>query len=83
MKSNEYFDIPWMAELLIGRSSFLINLRKEQDELLSDHGVSGIMELLLKRASDSNFIPWLKENYKLIGTISVEHILSISIDYAL
>jgi predicted transposase/invertase (TIGR01784 family) len=79
----DYFSIPWMAKLLMEKSFFLINLNHEEDVLLSTHGNSSMMELLLKRASDSNFIPWMKENRKLVQSIPVEGILSESVDYTL
>ncbi|OJW67188.1 MAG: hypothetical protein BGO68_01330 [Candidatus Amoebophilus sp. 36-38] len=79
----DYFEIPWMARLLMGKFFSLINLNEESDLSLANHELSAMMQLLLKRASDSNFITWLKENCKLMETVPFERILSISIDYVL
>jgi predicted transposase/invertase (TIGR01784 family) len=80
---HDYFDVPWMAKLLMNKSFFLINLNKDDDTTLAHHGYSSMMELLLKRASDRNFIPWVKENRKLLESVPVEGILEASINYTL
>ena len=84
---SDYFDIPWMAKLLLDKSFFLINLHIKPDYELARHEFSSIMELLLKRASDGNFITWLRENYHLIAGIPSERVLllalPLSIEYAL
>ncbi|NEJ83914.1 hypothetical protein GR268_46565, partial [Rhizobium leguminosarum] len=66
---HDYFDAPWMAKLLMDKSFFLVNLNKDDDITLADHGYSSMMELLLKRASDRNFIPWVKETGKLLQNV--------------
>jgi len=62
-------------------------LPTKPDDELARHEFSSIMELLLKRASDGNFITWLRENYHLIAGIPSERILllalPLSIEYAL
>ncbi|MHB9148193.1 MAG: Rpn family recombination-promoting nuclease/putative transposase [Candidatus Amoebophilus sp.] len=80
---HDYFDVPWIAKLLMGKSFFLINLNKEDDALLSKHGESSVMELLLKRASDRNFITWIRENHKLLQDVPVKGTLEASLDYIL
>ena len=79
----DYFEIPWIAKLLMGRYFFLINLNVEPDLTLVTHSSSAMMELLLKRGGDGNFIIWLKENHKLVKDVIVYHILSASIEYVL
>jgi len=79
----DYFNVPWMAQIFMGKFFALINLNEEDDLTLATHGVSGIMELLLKRASDSNFTVWLKEEGRCMKDIPSQRVIDQSVDYAL
>lgn len=86
----DYFDVPWMAKLLMSSFFGLVNLNRESDSTLVEHSYSGIMELLLKRADNSNFIEWLKEEGVAMGRaikegegVDFKDIIEASTEYAL
>jgi hypothetical protein len=80
---SDYFEIPWMAKILSEHYFYLISLNKESDEVLASHGHSGPMELLLKRAWETNFVEWLREHSSLLKDILVSDMFSLYISYAL
>jgi recombination-promoting nuclease RpnB len=80
---SEYYEEPNLARLVIGKPFQLVNLTKEKDEELLNHGASGLMEILLKRASLVNFTEWMEANKKLLGELPVGDYLNIGVDYAL
>jgi predicted transposase/invertase (TIGR01784 family) len=80
---SQYYQEPQLARLLIGKTFQLVNLTQEQDEQLLTHGASGLMEILLKRASLANFTEWMKANKKLLRELPVDPYLNIGVDYAL
>jgi predicted transposase/invertase (TIGR01784 family) len=79
----EYFEEPELARLVIGKVFNLLNLNKQNDEDLVTHGPSGIMEVLLKRASRVNFTEWMQANKELMRKLSAEPYLNTGLDYVL
>jgi predicted transposase YdaD len=79
----EYFELPWMAQLLKDRYFYCLNLKKEPDEALTNHGLCGVMELLLKRAGDANFIQWLSQYPGLVEAMKLKDIFELSLSYTL
>jgi predicted transposase/invertase (TIGR01784 family) len=79
----EYFEEPELARLIINKSFHLVNLIKQDDEDFVAHESSGVMEVLLKRASRANFIEWMKEHKELMRKLPAGPYLNIGVDYAL
>ena len=75
----DYFARPDLAKLVAGKPFILLNLNTQSDE--SFFGPSGMMELLLKRASSSNFLEWMRSHKQLLRDLSASHYLNINIDY--
>ena len=79
----DYFEEPELARLVIGKSFHLVNLNKKDDDDLVKHGPSGMMEVLLKRASRVKFTEWMQENKALMKKLPAGPYLHTGIDYAL
>ena len=62
----QYFDDPDLARFVVSKPYILANLNKLSDRELLSHGVCGLMEVFLKRASKPNFLSWLKANRSLL-----------------
>ena len=62
----QYFDDPELARFVVNKPYILANLNKRSDKELLSHGVCGLMEVFLKRASKPNFLSWLKANRSLL-----------------
>lgn len=82
----DYYDLPWLARLLMSGFFRLINLNEVSDETFSKQGSSGMMELLLKRADHINFVKWMQKegaSINLKGEFYLKDILDLSTDYVL
>ena len=62
----QYFDDPDLVRFVVSKPYILVNLNKLSDKELLSHGVCGLMEVFLKRASKPNFLSWLKANRSLL-----------------
>jgi len=71
-----YFSTPWMAKILMNQFFGLINLNSIGDSTLVHHSPSGMMEILLKRASDNNFLEWLKKDGTSLSALSSQKYFS-------
>ncbi len=80
---SDYYEEPNLARLVMGKPFQLVNLTKQKDEELLNHGASGLMEVLLKRASLVNFTGWMKANKEVLRKLPVGAYLNIGVDYAL
>ena len=82
----EYFEQPELARSVLGKLGkpyTLINLNKEADEVLVERGPSGLMELLLKRASRANFLVRMREHKELLRRLPADRYLSQGLIYVL
>lgn len=78
-----YYEEPKLARLVMGKPFQLINLTKEKDEEIVKHGTSGLMEILLKRATLPNITAWMEANKELLRQLPADSYLNIGVDYAL
>ena len=78
-----YFDQPALAKSVMRKPFILINLNKQFDAQLAGHGAVGFMELLLKRASQRNFISWMREHKELASKFLAGRYVHQGIDYIL
>jgi predicted transposase/invertase (TIGR01784 family) len=67
----------------MGKPFILVNLNKQADEALVEHGPVGLMELLLKRASRANFLAWMREHKQLVRSLPAGRYLRQGIVYVL
>ncbi|MEM7383173.1 MAG: Rpn family recombination-promoting nuclease/putative transposase [Bacteroidota bacterium] len=79
----EYFEHPELARSVMSKPYILANLSKIPDRELLAHGLCGPMELLLKRASDVNFVSWLQGHKALVSSHSAAPYLDQGLIYAL
>jgi predicted transposase/invertase (TIGR01784 family) len=80
---SEYYEEPELARLVTGKPFQVINLTKEKDEGLLSQGASGLMQVLLKRASLANFTEWMEANKESLRKLPVGAYLNIGVEYAL
>ena len=68
---------------MLGKPFILVNLHQHADELLVEHGPSGMLAILLKRDSQRSLPTWMRDHKELMRKLPADPYIHTGLHYAL